>query len=153
MKFSNLFSYSTLLFLTLSTALMLTGCGNPAGSDEEEHPRPVGIVLQMNGAEIVRYENQEVTGQIEVNTGEETALITLYFLDENGDQFQYDEPEYSLRPHGIDESIAEIEQHAEDGKWSFHVRGITPGTTSVVFELFHGDHGDFETPEIPVIVN
>lgn len=155
MKFSNLLTTVTLV-LILPALISLSGCNNPADSGEdehEEHHQPAGAILKMNGAEIVRYENQEVSGQIEVNAGEETALITLYFLDEHGEEFQPDEPENSLGWHGIETSIAEIVQHADDTKWSFHVQGINADSTSVIFELKHGDHADFETAEIPVIVH
>lgn len=144
----------TLFTILLSLAVLATACNNPAGDDdEEEHHEPVGAVLKMNGDEIARYEDGEVTGQIEVNSGEETALITIYFLAEDGDEFQPDEPENSLSWKNIDGAIAEVEQHDEDGKWSFHIHGVETGETSVVFQLFHDDHSDFDTGSFSIIVN
>lgn len=148
------------LLLTVLTLFLTTACDNPASSDNhddhDEHEHAEGAILKMNGAEIVRIENGEVqSGQIEVTEGEETPLITIYFLAEDGDEFQPDDPDYSLRWDQNDEAIAKVEQHNEDGKWGFHIHGLASGNTTIRFRLWHDneDHSDFDTPEIDVIVN
>lgn len=159
MKRYNEFSIKTLI-LTI-TALLFTAvsCTNPVGSDEHddhdhnEHEEPVGVILNMNGVEIARYDANGISGAIEVNSGEETTLITAWFMAEDGDLFQPGEPEYSLSWKDVDTSIATVEQHDEDGKWSFHVRGEAQGSTSVVVQLFHEGHSDFDTQPIPITVN
>ncbi len=90
---------------------------------------------------------------IEVSEGEETTLITIWFLADDGDLFQPDDPEFSLNWKDIDTAVANVEQHDEDGKWSFHIHGEAQGNTSVVFQLFHDGHSDFDTQPIPVTVN
>lgn len=147
--FSN--TIPSIILITI-LSLSIFGCSNPAGS-EDDHPAPMGAVLKMNGQEIARYDQDGVTGQIEVNAGQETTLITLFFLDADGNEFQPDEPELSLNWRDIDTSIANVEQHAEDGKWSFHIHGEAQGNTSVVFQLFHDGHSDFDTDPISVVVN
>jgi len=149
-------STKTLLVTLTAILFTFTACNNPASSEEEDHhEEPVGAVLTMNGQEIARYdgENGEVTGGIEVNEGEETTLITIQFIADDGDLFQPDEPEFSLNWKDIDTSVADVEQHDEDGKWRFHIHGEAAGTTSVVFQLFHDGHSDFDTGAIPVTVN
>ncbi len=155
MKRSENYFTKTIFTLLLSLSVLTTACNNPAGDDnDEEHHEPAGAVLKMNGEEIARYDNGEITGQIEVNSGEETALITIFFLAGDGDEFQPDDPENSLNWKDLDESVAEVEKHEEDGKWSFHIHGIETGETSVVFQLFHDDdHSDFDTKAFPIIVN
>lgn len=151
----NLLSLSNqiaLCFITLFTFSIL-GCSNPASSEEEHHDEAIGAILKMNGQEIARSDESGVTGQIEVNAGEETTLISIFFLADDGDEFQPDEPEFSLNWKDIDTSIADVEQHAEDGKWSFHIHGEAEGNTSVVFQLFHDGHSDFDTQPISVVVN
>jgi hypothetical protein len=154
--------YSTVLrvfLFSLITLLLLSACTNPASNDaddHDDHEHAVGAVLEMNGAEIVRIEEGQVqSGQIEVTEGDETPLITIYFLAEDGDKFQPDEPDYSLRWEQIDEAVAEVEQHNQDGKWGFHIHGLQSGSTSVVFKLWHDSagHEDYFTPEIDIIVN
>lgn len=154
MRFYKDFSTKTLLVTLTAVLFTLTACSNPASSEEEEHhEEPVGAVLTMNGQEVARYDSEGVTGGIEVSEGEETTLITIWFLADDGDLFQPDEPEYSLKWEGIDTSIADVEQHDEDGKWSFHIHGEAQGSTSVTFQLDHNGHADLETEAIPVTVN
>jgi len=153
MKLFTNFSTHTLILVLIASLVTLSACNNPASSEEEEHPDPVGAVLKMNGQEIARYDESGVTGQIEVNAGEETTLISIFFLADDGDEFQPDEPELSLNWRDIDTAVADVEQHTEDGTWSFHIHGEAQGNTSVVFQLFHDGHSDFDTQPIPVVVN
>lgn len=153
MTFSRFVSHSGILLVALSITILIAGCNNPADSDEEEHPHPEGAVFMMNGEEIIQYENGEASGTIEVDEGEETPLITIYFIDEGGNQFQPDEPENSLNWTDINHSVAEIEQHDEDGKWSFHVLGIAQGSTTVTFQLYHNEHSDFDIQDVTINVN
>ncbi|MDZ7715471.1 MAG: hypothetical protein U5J95_04585 [Balneolaceae bacterium] len=147
--------YSNKYFILIATilSLVIISCSNPASSEEEHELEAEGAVLILNGQEVVRYEDGTVTGQLEVDEGQETALISIFFLDHDGDQFQPDEPEFSLNWRDINTSIADIEQHNEDGKWRFHLHGEAQGNTTVIFQLFHNDHADFETASIPVVVN
>ena len=144
------------LLFTISALLLLTGCKNLLNDDDhDQHQHAEGAVLMMNGAEIVRIEDGAVqSGQIEVTEGEETPLITIYFLNEDGDTFQPEESEYSLRWEGIDQTIADVEQHDQDGAWRFHIHGAAQGNTSVRFLLWHNDenHADYETPLITISV-
>lgn len=142
------------------TLILATGCNNPASNDDqdehEEHEHAEGAILKINDAEIVRIEDGQVqSGRIDVTEGEETPLITIYFLAEDGDEFQPDDPDYSLRWDQIDESIAVVEQHDEDGKWSFHIHGVSGDTTTVRFRLWHNgeNHSDYDTPEIDIVIN
>lgn len=153
MKFSKVSFLAILLPVFVSLIFILAGCNNPVDSEEEEHPHSDGAVFKMNGEEIIHYENQEATGSIEVAEGEETPPITVYFLDEDGEEFQPDEPEYSLTWRDIDTSVAEINQQDVDDKWSFRVQGISQGSTSVTFELDHNGHPDFTISDITIHVN
>lgn len=143
--------------LLLSAALiifLLAGCSNPASSDDEEHNEDaVGAVLKMNGEEIVRYEDGQISGSIEVNEGEETPLITIYFLDDEGHEFQPEDSEYSLRWKDIDTTVVEVEQHDEDGRWRFHILGNSQGSTTATFQLYHGSHSDFDLENVTINVN
>lgn len=158
MHIYNFLPVHTLLAITLFGVFVIMGCSNPASSDDEDHLHPEGAVLQMNGEEILRIEDGEFVSNntsLEVDSGDETPLITIFFLDHDGNPFQPEDDHYSLKWDQIDTSIAEIEQHEEDGKWSFHLVGQSQGESEVRFRMWHegGDHSDFDTPVIPVIVN
>ncbi|GAB5408634.1 MAG: hypothetical protein BalsKO_09990 [Balneolaceae bacterium] len=149
---SFLHSLKTLSIITLS-ALIFVSCDNSTGSEEEEHSEPAGFRLKMNGSVVVeQLPGETITGEFELEPEQETPLITIFFLAEDGDEFQPDEPEYSLNATFDTDGIAEFEQHEEDGTWSFHIHAEAEGITNMTLQLFHNDHSDFNTQDIHVHV-
>ncbi|MEL7834225.1 hypothetical protein [Fodinibius sp. Rm-B-1B1-1] len=145
-----------LIVLTFATALLLAGCNNPASNDDhEEHSDPHSIEFVMNGDTIVTYADGEVSGHFHLEAGQETSLITAEFFDEDGNEIHGEDlgDEYSLGWEIANTDHADIEQHDEDGKWSFHIVGKSAGETTVIFKLMHGaDHSDFSTNSIEIHV-
>lgn len=143
-----------LLALTFVTTILLAGCSNPASDDDDhdhdEHSEPYGIQFVMNGETVVTYQDGNTEGHFDVEEEHETSLITAEFLDEDGDEIHGEDldDEYSLAWEIADTDIADIEQHDEDGRWSFHIVGKTAGETTMQFMLMHGDHADFKTPAV-----
>ena len=138
--------------------LLLAACGdddNPVdtGHGDEEHADAFGVLIISSGEELARYENGEVSGEIEVGHGKETPLLAVRFIDEDGDTFTpHVDDDFSLAWEIADDSIAEMEHHAEDGAWSFHIVGVEEGQTSIVIKLNHEGHADFVSKEIPIHV-
>jgi len=133
---------------TLTTLAFVAACGdddNPVDSDRnDEHAAAFGFVLYNSGAEIVRYEQGAVTGEIEVGLEKETALLTVRFLNEKGERFTPDVNDgFSLGWEITNSEIAEVEWHEEDGLWSFHIIGEDVGETNMVIKLNHNGHSDF----------
>lgn len=151
--FKNTFS----ILLLLSTAILFTSCDNPASSGEEEHSDPFGVALILNGVEVAVQENGVVTyadgDHLEMKVGEETDLITVRWISEDGDRFVPDENDgYSLRWTELNEDVLEVEQHEEDGAWRFHLVGLSAGESDISFQLFHNDHSDFTSSAFEVHV-
>lgn len=149
MNISTKFS-TTLLTIIFATAVLIAGCDNPAGDDHEEHADPAGLQLVMNGEVLLTYMNNEVSGQLNLVEGVETDLITVEWLDENGEEIHGEDLDeaYSLDWEIEDENIAQVERHNEDGRWSFHMHGESAGVTKIQLMLLHGDHADLSTPAV-----
>jgi len=141
----------TILTLIFSLAIFTAACDNPAGSDEDhggEHTEPHAMELIMNGETVVEYVDGEVSGKFNVSEGQESARITVEFINEEGKPIHDEDlgDEYSLGWNIEDDQVVGIEQHDADGKWSFHLVGKSAGTSGVQFQLLHSGHSDFETP-------
>ncbi|MEX0845262.1 MAG: hypothetical protein WD022_08260 [Balneolaceae bacterium] len=154
MKTFNIVSLFKTLFASIFLIAFAAACSNSASDDHEEHSDPEGFVLKMNGQNIVtQTPGGTLTGEFELEPGQETDLITLYFLDADGDEFRPTEDEYTLGYEFEDTGIAEFEQHAEDGKWSFHLHAEeVEDSTNLRLMLMHNGHSDFTTQDIPVHV-
>lgn len=126
---------------------------DPEARDQVHEQDAVGLVVRNSGEEIVRYENGAVSGTIEVGQGKETPLLQVRFLAEDGDLFTPDESEgFSLDWEVGNETIAQVEQHAEDGAWNFHLIGVERGQTTIRIKINHNDHADFVSKEIEILV-
>ncbi len=77
----------------------------------------------------------------------------MCFIAEDGDLFVPDaDDNFALAWEIADEANAEVEQHEEDGLWSFHILGLEEGETNLVLKLNHNDHADFVSPGIEIHV-
>lgn len=153
MKNYKLLSAIKYVFTLLVLVSFTSACSNSTSGEEEEHSEPAGFVLKMNGQDIVtQTPGGSVSGEFELEPGQETDLITLWFYDADGDEFQPEEDEYTLGHEFEDTGIAEFEQHTEDGKWSFHIHAEAEGITDLRLMLLHNGHSDFTTQDIHVHV-
>ncbi len=129
-------------------AFLLFGCES-ATEPDDDHAEPEGVELVLSGAVIASYsgDTQTWTGELEVDVGEETAHITVRFVDHDGDPIPLDDDLY-LEVDIEDESIAEWEQDTP-GEFGGHLHGHAVGETDVTFKLMHGavgsGHADFVT--------
>ena len=154
---SRTYFYLFTIFMVLTAAGLAACDSNPVEEDDEEHSEAYGLRLVQNGVEVYQVLDGQVTCPqapcgITVAEGAETG-VTVSFLDVDGDLIHDDdlEEDYSLGFEMADPTIAEAEQRAQDGKWSFHVLGERAGETRMVVKLVHlGDisHADFQTPPL-----
>ena len=86
--------------------------------------------------------------------GKETALLSVRFIAEDGDLFTPDADDgFTLDWELADAKIAEVEYHAEDGAWAFHIIGLEEGQTTIKIKLNHEGHADFVSKEIEIHVD
>jgi len=142
-------------FLAIGLCLIagwLAGCDNPVENDDEHHPgvEVAGVILISDGEDLVRVEGGQLADTLFVPL--EGALdVELAFLDEDGQRFD---------EHDLEEGLAlawEISGEPvvtvrSTGAWTFEVQGDESGETALRILLMHGDHHDFTTPDVTVVV-
>ena len=148
--------------LALLTAglLVLSACGDSAMEPEEDHDEHAGevegVTLTVSGQTVASYDGHdgEWTGQLEVGAGEQTAPISVQFVNEEGDAVELDD-DFNLRVETADASVAEFRQDTPGGYGGI-LRGVATGETEITFSLVHGavdtGHADFVTEPLPVRV-
>jgi hypothetical protein len=139
--------------LIISIALLFSACD----SGHDHGDVPVGLVLLQQGSEVVIQDSGTVTyvngNAIEVTTGQTSELFTVEFIDEDGNRYVPEGNEYGLIINIANESILTDNHPGSEGRWSFTLNGITDGSTTIQFELFHVDHSDFRTQNFNVVVS
>ncbi len=139
-----------ILILALLVGSLAACKKNPVEPDDD-HAEAEGLVLRMNGVDIVTVKEGRVTGGISVKVGTETDHIEVYFLEHDGDRFQPTGNDFSLGWAMADATVAEVELEAGK-KWDIHIQGKKVGQTTLELRLLHVGHVDFRTPPIPVTV-
>jgi hypothetical protein len=149
---------NSVMTFALAGAVGMGACSDdPVGIDDDHGDDVEGVELVLNGAVIASYDGdtRTWTGELEVSEGEETAHITVRFVDHDGNAVTLD-ADYYLEVDIEDETIAEFEQDTP-GEFGGHLHGLLAGDTEAVFKLMHGavgsGHADFETTAVHVHVN
>lgn len=132
---------------TAAGTIALGACSDdPVGLDDHDDDIEA-VELELNGVVVATYENGAWTGELEVTEGEETAHITVRFINHDGEEIVPDADTYLEVVIG-DEAVAEFEQDTP-GEFGGHLHGVAAGDTYAIFRLMHGavgsGHPDFET--------
>ncbi len=145
-------------FALLTAGILALSACESATEPEEDHAEEVeGVALVLSGQTIASYDGHdgEWTGELEVEPGEETAHISVRFLDHNGAAVVLDD-DYYLQAEVEDEAIAEFEQDTP-GEFGGHLHGQAEGDTEITFSLMHGavgsGHADFVTAPLHIHVH
>lgn len=154
------FSIKSALALPVTASfIMIALLGSPGCSDNpveqdhdhEEHAEPVGLVVFDSDTEIVRVEQGTVTGSFELTVDQLSPHYTLRFLDEDGDEFVPDDPDFS--PGEVISTPEHLEiVRDEPGDWNFHLLGTVEGSETIQLTIKHGGHNDFISTPIPVVI-
>jgi hypothetical protein len=145
------------ILMAASLAIFLA-CGkdsNPvkSGDDEKDSPiNAVGCILKQADTEVIRAEQNKITGSISVKERTETPLLKLYLIAEDGKLFQPEQVEYSLAWEVEKMEISDVIQYQTDGRWGFHIKGFDAGSTFVVFKIVRSDQTDFVSLDLPITV-
>lgn len=149
--------------LTLLTAglLAISACDSSTtepDDDDDDHGEEVeGVVLTLSGETIASYDGEDGAwdAELEVEPGEETAVITVQFVDHEGHAVTLDD-DFHLQVEMEDSSVAAFAQSTPGG-YAGKLQGVAEGDTEVTFSLMHGavgsGHADFVTAPLHVHVH
>jgi hypothetical protein len=143
-----------LILAVLSLLLFSIGCNedNPV-EPTEQHFEAIGLFVISSGDTIVKYQGGVVTGEIEVDEGELSPLLSVKFITEDGEVGIPPGSEWSMDWEIADTDHADLETHSDElQEYRFHIRGKEEGETSIKIIVNHNDHKDFESKEIPIHV-
>jgi hypothetical protein len=144
----------------LSTALALVAltaaaCNNPV--QPEEHPEAGGVVIFSAGTTTVLAQSVGATVDftttlnLTVGTPLDVEVMFLNASDPTNPSLAFhpdaDEGE-SLRVTVANPAVVEYHDHDDHGDFE----PVAAGTTTVHFQLRHGDHPDFQSGDLTIIV-
>ncbi len=85
-----------------------------------------------------------------IHTGEDLSLA-IRFVDENGEVVELT-GEYRLAPEWAEGAATDVVSIQFEGD-QVDIHGVAEGKTSIVFQLWHGDHTEYVTPPLGIEVD
>ncbi|MBD3409960.1 MAG: hypothetical protein GF419_07120 [Ignavibacteriales bacterium] len=133
---------------------------NPA-SDQMEHFEAYGMIIYQSGAKVLDYFGPDYDpGTTMIG---DTLTIDQGLTPHWEVQFYDPDRNVIAPPTDADKSFgaafnppsaAELWWHeGEEGSFEFHIRGLEAGFATVEFHVLHGDHADFSTLPVPLVVS
>jgi hypothetical protein len=135
---------------------LFTACDD---THDDDHLDIVGLEIRLDGQTLVTQARNpqsgqiEVTGTIDVVSGETTPMLTVVFIDPDGDTLLITDSDFSINVNPANTAVVTIHQNASQARWGFTVEGKQAGTEAIQISLFHGTHADFESRPITVQVH
>jgi hypothetical protein len=122
-------------------------------SQESTYGIPIGLELEdeESGNILVAINNQQVVGQLSLNSTDTTDHMVVTFFDNNNVHFQPASPPHTLLVEVADKSIISITGLEEDEPWAFKIAGLKSGSTTVTIKLLHD--GNVGVAFVPITVN
>ncbi len=134
----------------LASFILFNGCGkeNPVAPGQDSL-NATGCVIKAGDVQLIRAADK-VTGEFLLEERVQSALLTFYLVDKNGNLFQPKDEGYILAWEVKNHMLADVVQYEADGAWNFRLKGFEAGTTSVSFRIMDDD---FESLDIPIKIS
>lgn len=134
--------------LVLAATAALGACDGTTEPDDHHEAAGVVITDQNNTVLVTVNAARQVSGSLTVAAGAAQHL-DVFFVDADGERFQLEAgDEHTLDWTVANENVAVIDSH--DGH--LDLDGVSAGSTTVVFSVMHGNHSDYDSPAIPIVV-
>jgi hypothetical protein len=145
----------SLLIVLIISITLFTACDD---THDDDHLDIVGLEIRLGDQTLVTQARNpqsgqiEVTGTIAVVSGETTPMLTVVFIDPDGDAIQITDSDFSVDFNPSNTAVMTIQHNAAQARWGFAVEGKQAGTEAIQVSLYHGTHADFESRPITVQV-
>ena len=117
----------SVLIISLFVTAYFGACSNPVDS-HEEHFEPIGLYIIASGDTIVKYTGGTVEGGIDVDAGDETAILNIRFIQEDGDVGVPPTSDWALDWEISDTTIAAVESHGDElENYNIHIMPAAGG--------------------------
>lgn len=114
----------------------------------DPHAEAEGLRVELAGQRLATVWQGAAEGAVEVAAGDSTHVLTVRFLDADGDAFT---------PVGADVELAATVEGtaarvAPAGDWSVRIHGLATGSATLTLTLMHDGHADYTSAPIAVEV-
>lgn len=145
------YTKSMIAFAAIALLGITTACTDSTEPNGDEHAEADGLIIREGSTVLVEVLEQNVTGSLSVQEGQETAHLSVVFVDIDGDEITLDPADYFMQVTVADGAVAVFEQDTP-GEFAGHFQGLSAGQTTLTFSVVHGQvgagHADYISPAI-----
>jgi hypothetical protein len=142
-------SIHKVLLFSLFVALVTVSCKK---AHDEDHEDVAGFQIFLNNSVVASQSGTNVTGTITLTQGTTTSALRVEFRDPDGDVMIISDDDDYLQVDSSNNNVVTSQLDASSD-WSFTLSGVSAGQANITIKLMHGDHADFESRPIPVVVS
>ncbi len=142
-------SIHKVLLFSLVVALVTVSCKK---AHDEDHEDVAGFQIFLNNSVVASQSGTNVTGTITLTQGTTTSAMRVEFRDPDGDVMIISDDDDYLQVDSSNNNVV-TSQLDTSSDWSFTLTGVSAGQANITIKLMHGDHADFESRPIPVVVS
>jgi hypothetical protein len=142
-------SIHKVLLFSLFVALVTVSCKK---AHDEDHEDVAGFQIFLNNSVVASQSGTNVTGTITLTQGTTTSALRVEFIDPDGDVMIISDDDDYLQVDSSNNNVVTSQLDASSD-WSFTLSGVSAGQANITIKLMHGDHADFESRPIPVVVS
>jgi outer membrane lipoprotein-sorting protein len=142
-------SIHKVLLFSLVVALVTVSCKK---AHDEDHEDVAGFQIFLNNSVVASQSGTNVTGTITLTQGTTTSAMRVEFRDPDGDVMIISDDDDYLQVDSSNNNVVTSQLDASSD-WSFTLTGVSAGQANITIKLMHGDHADFESRPIPVVVS
>ena len=118
---------------------------------EEEHQEADGVVIRDSQGQVVFHQWSGVsTGELFIKTGEQSDSLFISFLAPDSTEFTEEDPDFYVIMETDNGAVVTADSL---GQYITKLNGLTQGSTNVRVCLWHIDHCDFTSLNIPTTVS
>ena len=142
-------SIHKVLLFSLVVALVTVSCKK---AHDEDHEDVAGFQIFLNNSVVASQSGTNVTGTITLTQGTTTSAMRVEFRDPDVDVMIISDDDDYLQVDSSNNNVVTSQLDASSD-WSFTLTGVSAGQANITIKLMHGDHADFESRPIPVVVS
>lgn len=140
------------LFVLAALAItIMTSCDDDDPEVHDDHFETVGLVISVDGTEVLRLQDNQVTGSLALAADGEITCTVQFILEDGDIETPHGDEVLELSVEVDDAATAEVRDVNSD-VYSFVLHGKQEGSAEVTISLLHEGHADYVSLPLPLEV-
>ncbi len=144
--------FAQTLVIAALTLTFMTSCDDDDDHHvDDEHFEAVGLVISVDGTEVLRLQDNMITGSLTLNVDDAVDYSVQFILEDGDIEIPHGDEVLELSIEVDDDSRAEV-SGIDSEAYSFTLSGKQEGSADLTVSLLHEGHADYVSLPLPLVV-